>query len=134
MYRKRQINKPRPVDEIDMEAIFRQAKEEQEKNEKAFEEEQRQDAINSGMLNMDLNVDSSDTTKSTLDSKPKRQSKKPSDPLTNGSTKGKGKKRLVAGSTVRVVSGTFAEFEGSLKKVNRKTGKVCDTVPKSSRG
>ncbi|OMP11606.1 hypothetical protein CCACVL1_00406 [Corchorus capsularis] len=33
-------------------------------------------------------------------------------------------KRLVAGSTVRVVSGTFAEFVGSLKKLNRKTGKA----------
>ncbi|KAF3448881.1 hypothetical protein FNV43_RR09597 [Rhamnella rubrinervis] len=84
---KRQINKPRPVDEIDMEAIFRQAKEEQEKNEKAFEEEQRQETINSGMLNMDLNLDSSDPTKSTLDSKPKYQSKKPSDPLRSVSTR-----------------------------------------------
>ncbi|OMO66535.1 hypothetical protein CCACVL1_21099, partial [Corchorus capsularis] len=33
-------------------------------------------------------------------------------------------KRLVLGSTVRVVSGTFAEFVGSLKKLIRKTGKV----------
>lgn len=116
MYSKRQINKPRPVDEVDMETIFRQTKEEQAKSEKAFEEEQQQEAINSGM-----------------DSKPNYQSKKLTDPLINGSTKGKGKKRLVAGSTVRVISGTFSEFEGILKKVNHRTGKVCDTIPERSR-
>lgn len=134
MNRKRQINKPRPVSEVDMEAVFRQAKEEQEKNEKAFDEEQQQESLNSGMLNMDPNLDSNDAKESTLDAKPKGRSKKPSDPLTNSSSKGKGNKRFTPGSTVRVVSGTFAEFEGSLKKVNRKTGKVCDNTYKNEVG
>ena len=106
--RKRQINKPRPVSEIDMEAIFKKAKEEQEKHEKEFEEEQQQGILNSAVPNVEPQ----------LDSKPKQRSRKSSDPL----------KLLTPGSTVRVVSGNFVEFEGNLKKVNRKTRKVCDAV------
>ncbi|XP_015897066.3 uncharacterized protein LOC107430708 [Ziziphus jujuba] len=121
---KRQINKPRPVSEVDMEAIFRQAKDEQEKNEQAFEEQQQKESLYSGTLNLESNLDSNDATESTVDTKPKGKSKKPSDLLTNSSSKRKGNKRFTPGSTVRVVSGTFAEFEGILKKVNRKTGKA----------
>lgn len=106
--RKRQINKPRPVSEIDMEAIFKKAKEEQEKHEKEFDEEQQQGILNSAVPNVEPQ----------LDSKPKQRSRKSSDPL----------KLLTPGSTVRVVSGNFVEFEGNLKKVNRKTRKVCDAV------
>lgn len=118
---KRQINRPRPVSEFDMEAIFTKAKEEQEKAELAFQKEQQQGAISSGVNTDDLN--SSDTAISAGDSKPKRRSRKASDPLINGSSMAKDKK-LVPGSTVRVVSGTFAEFEGSLKKLNRRTKKA----------
>lgn len=121
---KRQINKPKPVSGVDMEAIFRQAKEEQEKTDRAFDEEQQEASLNSGVLKIDSHLDSNDHTKAVVDSKPKRQSRKASDPLTNGSSTRKNYKLLVPGSTVRVVSGTFAEFVGSLKKVNRKTGKA----------
>ncbi|KAG6433842.1 hypothetical protein SASPL_105460 [Salvia splendens] len=51
---KRQINKPRPVDEDDMEAIFKQAKEEQVKADQAFEEEQlKAEASNPENLGVD---------------------------------------------------------------------------------
>lgn len=116
MHRKRQITRPRPVSEFDMEAIFRQAKEEQQKAEQAFEQDQQEAALNSGL-------NSDDAVKSTGDSKPKRRSRKTLDPLINGSSKGKNEK-LVPGSSVRVVSGTFAEYVGSLKKLNRRTKKV----------
>lgn len=89
-----------------MEAIFRQAKEAQEKSDQAFEEEQRGQGSN-------------DFTKSVTDSKPRRGSQKIS-----GSSRNKDNKLLTPGSTVRAVSGTFAEFVGSLKKLNHKTGKV----------
>ncbi|EXB89978.1 hypothetical protein L484_023631 [Morus notabilis] len=114
---KRQINKPRPVDEIDMEAIFKQAKEEQKKHEKEFEEEQKQEGtLVSGKSNVEeAQLDSNGAANSSMDSKPKRRS------IKNGP-------KLAPGSTVRVVSGTFSEFEGSLKKVNRKLGKVSDAV------
>lgn len=123
--RKRQINKPRPVSVVDMEAIFRQAKEEQEKTDRAFEESQRGESLKSGMLSVDSHLDPSVGTKSVMDSKPKKRIRKASDPLTNGSSAAKDYKLLVPGSSVRVVSGTFAEFVGSLKKLNRKSGKVC---------
>ncbi|KAI9154558.1 hypothetical protein LWI28_028080 [Acer negundo] len=101
---KRQINRPRPVSPDDMEAIFQEAKVEQEKVNQAFEEEQRVE----GALELEnLNID--------MDDKPKRQSRKAS---------AKGDKLPAPGSTVRLISGTFAEFEGSLKKLNRKTGKA----------
>ncbi|KAK3226235.1 hypothetical protein Dsin_006097 [Dipteronia sinensis] len=101
---KRQINRPRPVSPDDMEAIFQEAKVEQEKVNQAFEEEQRVE----GSLELEnINID--------MDDKPKRQSRNAS---------AKGYKLPAPGSTVRVISGTFAEFEGNLKKLNRKTGKA----------
>lgn len=122
---KRQINKPRPVAADDMEAIFRQAKEEQEKTDQAFKEEQRgEGTLNSEKLSVDSNVVSNEVINSLSDSKPKRRARKTSDSLVNESSSTKDKKRLSPGSTVRVVSGTFAEFVGSLKKLNRRTGKA----------
>lgn len=119
---KRQINKPRPVSVDDIEAIFRQAKEEQEKADQAFQEEQqREKSLLSDELNIEYTSDSNGVTTSVLDSKPKRQSRKRSNTVVNGA---KDSKRLVTGSTVRVSSGTFAEYVGSLKKLNRKTGKA----------
>lgn len=103
-----------------MESIFKQAKEEQERHEREFEEEQRQEAVNSGMLNSDSDLESMEVTKSATDSKPKQTSTKLS--------LEKRAKLPVPGSTVRVVSGTFSEFEGNLKKVNRRTRKVCNTI------
>ncbi|KAK8561703.1 hypothetical protein V6N13_149137 [Hibiscus sabdariffa] len=119
---KRQINKPRPVSVDDMEAIFRQAKEEQEKADQAFEKEQQEEnALMFDKMNLEYSVDSNGVTSSVLDSKPKRQTKKRSDAAANGA---KYSKLLVPGSKVRVSSGNFAEFVGSLKKLNRKTGKA----------
>ncbi|KAE8099283.1 hypothetical protein FH972_017277 [Carpinus fangiana] len=121
---KKQINKPRPVSVVDMEAIFRQAKEEQEKTDRAFEEDQQKESLNSEMPIVDSHLDPNDETKSEMDLKPKKKSRKASDPLTDGSSTVKDYKLLVPGSTVRVVSGTLAEFVGNLKKMNRKTGKA----------
>ncbi|XP_022745874.1 uncharacterized protein LOC111296087 [Durio zibethinus] len=119
---KRQINKPRPVSVDDIEAIFRRAKEEQEKADQAFQEEQQgEKTLMSDKLNIEYNLDSNGVTTSILDSKQKRQSRKHSNTVANGA---KDMKLLVPGSMVRVLSGTFAEFVGSLKKLNRKTGKA----------
>lgn len=94
-----------------MEAIFKQAKEEQEKSDQAFEEEQQAE----GIVN-----DEKASTGSVVDPIRKGRSRKVSKlPLTRVNNK------ITPGSTVRVISGTFAEFTGSLKKLDRKTGKVC---------
>ncbi|GAV65481.1 NusG domain-containing protein [Cephalotus follicularis] len=122
---KRQINRPRPVSVDDMEAIFRQAKEEKEKNDRAFkEEEQAEGTFNFDKLNIDTYSEDDNVTVSVMESKPKKRSRKVSGPLSNDSSTKKDDTLLVSGSTVRVVSGTFAEFIGSLKKVNHKTGKA----------
>lgn len=105
---KRQINKPRPVDEEDMEAIFKQAKEEQEKADQEFEEEQKKEQ---SLDSMQQSVD----------------------PLISTDSKGRGRKgvkqtkagkktTLKTGSEVRVLSGAFAGFSGTLKKIDKKTG------------
>lgn len=89
-----------------MEAIFKEAKEEQERHDQAFLEKEQEEAPNSSVLETDLDTNGTTATKH----------------------KGRPKKAvntLSPGSTVRVASGTFAEFEGSLKKLNRKSGKVC---------
>ncbi|KGN54344.1 uncharacterized protein LOC101211195 [Cucumis sativus] len=102
---KRQINKPKPVSEADMEAIFKEAKDEQERHDQAFLEKEQEEAPNTSALKTDLDTNGTTATKH----------------------KGRPKKAvntLSPGSTVRVASGTFAEFEGSLKKLNRKSGKV----------
>ncbi|KDP24511.1 hypothetical protein JCGZ_25075 [Jatropha curcas] len=116
---KRQINRPRPVSVEDMEEIFRQAKEEQEKYDEAFQEEQQEE----GALNSEKLV-GNENMKLDTDSNPTRGSRKISDPPVNGSPRKKKSKLLKAGSTVRVKSGTFAEFAGILKKLNRKTGEA----------
>ncbi|TKY63396.1 Transcription termination/antitermination protein NusG [Spatholobus suberectus] len=118
---KRQINRPKPVSAEDMEAIFRQAKEEQEKTDQAFEEEEKNVALNSGIRNTELEAD--DVLNAIVDSKPKRGSRKTSNQVTDtdASLTRNNYKLLVPGSTVRVVSGTFSGFTGTLKKLNRKT-------------
>ena len=109
-----------------MEAIFRQAKEEQEKADQAFkEDQQREKTLMSDKLNIEYNLDSNGVTTSVLDSKPKRQSRKRSNTVANGA---KDSKLLVPGSMVQVVSETFAELVGSLKKLNCKTGKVRHSI------
>ncbi|KAG6595370.1 nusG [Cucurbita argyrosperma subsp. argyrosperma] len=102
---KRQINKPKPVSQDDMEAIFKEAKEEQERHDQAFLEKEKEQAPNPSVL--ETNLDTNGTTATKHKGRPK-----------------KAVNTLSPGSTVRVASGTFAEFEGSLKKVNRKSKKV----------
>lgn len=99
-----------------MKAIFRKAKEEQEKTDRAFEEEQKA----AGILNLE-SLGSDDSVESA--SKPPRQSHKSSTTKSGGKEKGI---PLVLGSTVQVLSGTFAGFEGNLRKVNRRSKKVLN--------
>lgn len=78
-FSKRQINKPRPVSADDIEAIFRQAKEEQEKTDRAWEEEQEKERIlNAEQLDKNSDVGSKEV-KATL--KSKKRSKKASEAL-----------------------------------------------------
>ncbi|CAA0836325.1 plastid transcriptionally active 13 [Striga hermonthica] len=98
---KRQIKKPKPVDEQDMEAIFKQAKEEQENADQAFGE----------VLKQEVELDSNATKK------PGRRGRKAEEkPIAGKIT------ALKLGSTVQVVSGSFAGFSGTLTKIDKKTG------------
>jgi len=104
-----------------LEAIFKQAKEAQEKADSEFEEADRAEEEASILASQELlALSNSDVIETVAESKPKRAPRKAT--LTT-ETKAK-KKKLAAGSTVRVLSGTFAEFVGNLKKLNRKTAKV----------
>ncbi|KAM3340746.1 transcription termination/antitermination protein NusG [Capsicum galapagoense] len=111
---KRQINKPRPVDEDDLEAIFKQAKEEQERADQAFEEEEQGEG--------GLDSSRAPTDDKVVPKKRGRQSKKASDLLTVDALRGSDDKSLIPGSTIEVVSGAFAGFSGILKKVDSKAG------------
>lgn len=113
------------MDDSDLEAIFKQAKEEQEKADSEFEEVQRaeEEASLASQKLLASNSDVSETVESLTESKPKRSPRKATLATETKDPKAK-KKKLAAGSTVRVVSGTFAEFVGNLKKLNRKTAKV----------
>jgi len=104
-----------------MEAIFRQAKEEQEKTDQAFEQEEKKAALDSGIRNTELEPD--DILNAIVDYKSKRGSRKASNQVkaTDASSTRINYKLLVPGSTVRVLSGTFSGFTGTLKKLNRKT-------------
>lgn len=118
---KKQINKPRPVAEDDMEAIFKQAKVEQENADKSFEEEEEKKAVvNSGNPNKELELD---VSKAIVESKPKRGSRKTSDQLTvtEEASSAKKKPKLVKGCAVQIISGSFLGFAGTLKKLNRQT-------------
>ncbi|KAL7612509.1 uncharacterized protein LOC111916013 [Lactuca sativa] len=95
---KKQINKPRPVSAADMEAIFQEVKEKQEATDKTFEEQQQLEILEKKSLPL------SDKKVS------KSRSRKPSGP--------------VLGSTVRIVSGPFLDFSGTIKKLDRKRGSV----------
>jgi len=104
-----------------LEAIFKQAKEAQEKADSEFEEADRAEEEASILASQELlALSNSDVIETVAESKPKRAPRKAT---LATETKAK-KKKLAAGSTVRVLSGTFAEFVGNLKKLNRKTAKV----------
>lgn len=117
------INKPRPVSEVDMESIYKQAKVEQENADKAFEEEQKKTAVISANPNSEID---SDVSKSIVDSKPIRGSRKTSNQLTVTEETSSVKKnvKLTTGSTVQIISGSFSGFAGTLKKLSRKTKMV----------
>lgn len=103
-----------------MEAVFKQAKEKQDEADKAFEEEEKKAVLKSGNPNTELDPDAS---KAVVDSKPKRGSRQTSNQLTvtDASSPKVNYKLLVKGSTVRIISGTFSGFMGTLKKLSRKT-------------
>lgn len=82
-----------------MEAIFQEVKEKQEATDKTFEEQQQLEILEKKSLPL------SDKKVS------KSRSRKPSGP--------------VLGSTVRIVSGPFLDFSGTIKKLDRKRGSVC---------
>ncbi|GAB4856842.1 hypothetical protein Ancab_014761 [Ancistrocladus abbreviatus] len=111
---KRQINRPKPVDEDDMDAIFRQAKEEQEKAEEAFKEE-LEGVVDLEKLSLDPELDINSVLEAVKESKQKGQSKRASN---------KRNYKLRPGSTVRVLSGAFAHFSGVLKKLDHTNGKA----------
>lgn len=106
-----------------MEAIFRQAKEQQENADKLFEEEEKNAVLNSGKSNKELELD---VSKTIVDSKPKRGSRKTSiqATVTEATPSKPDYKLLVAGSTVRIISGSFSGFAGTLKKLNRRSKMV----------
>lgn len=114
---KRQINKPKPVSVNEMEVIFRQAKEEQEKFDQAFEKEEQEKSIIPDTVLVG-------NKKSTASAKSRRQStirleQSQSSPLALESYAS-----LVPGASVRVLSGPFTEFTGSLKELDHKKGKA----------
>lgn len=112
-----------------MEAIFKQVKEEQENADQAFEEEEKKAVLNSESPSAEVEPD---VSKAIANSKPKRGSRKPSNQLTvtDASPAKTNYKLLVPGSTVRIISGTFSGFAGTLKKLNRKTKMVSCIFPK----
>lgn len=110
---KRQINRPKPVPIEDIEAIFQQAKEEQEKFDQSFKEEQQK--------SIHLVIDPSSNQKPKSQAT-KRRSRKSSDPFNNDTLSGDNYKSLVPGASVRVLSGPFTEFSGCLKELNHKNG------------
>lgn len=92
-----------------MEAIFKQAKEEQEKADQEYEEQQKNEALNSKKPGVDaLLVAKTNALKN---------------PGGRGRKAGKATS-LKIGSTVQVTSGAFAGFSGILKKLDTKTGLV----------
>ncbi|KAJ6381420.1 hypothetical protein OIU77_030157 [Salix suchowensis] len=105
---------------------WKQSSNRQKRNKKkadiAFEEEQQaHGAPNS------VKLGSNNITQSFIDSNSERGLRRNSGPLVSSSSRKKDKLPKT-GSTVRVVSGTFADFVGSLKKLNRKTGKATVVV------
>ncbi|KAM7254876.1 hypothetical protein ACFE04_020117 [Oxalis oulophora] len=115
---KRQINKPRPVSDDDMEVVFREAKEEQEKYEQSLMEELKEEekSFNPDKVIINTQSEADNITVSMIEeAKPKARSRK------KASVPQKNDKIFAPGSTVRVVSGNFVDFVGILKKVSRKT-------------
>ncbi|KAL1545586.1 hypothetical protein AAHA92_22292 [Salvia divinorum] len=115
---KRQINKPRPVDEDDMEAIFKQAKVEQAKADQAFEDEQlKAEASNPEKLGVDSPLVSQNIAQTKASKKIGGRGRKSRKEKIEGMTIS-----IKLGSTVQVMSGAFAGFSGTFKKFDSQTG------------
>ncbi|KZV18535.1 hypothetical protein F511_21563 [Dorcoceras hygrometricum] len=111
---KRQINKPRPVEADDVEAIFKQAKAEQEKADRAFEAQQQTEGTkDSERIDVTSPLVSKDDAQSNPTTRARGRGKKASKQPTVGKAM-----PLAPGSTVVVASGSFAGFSGTLKKIN----------------
>lgn len=103
-----------------MEAIFKQAKEEQEKADQAFEEEQLKDeASNPKKLGVDSPLVSQIRLQTNASKKTGGRGRKNAKGTTEGNTTS-----MKLGSTVQVLSGAFAGFSGTLKKLDSKAGLV----------
>lgn len=131
LFSKRQINRPKPVLAEEMEAIFRQAKIEQEKADQDFKEEQQKEiemaiASESNQKQQKKNemAIASESNLKSANIATKKQSRKGLKPSKSSPLSEEKHKSLVPGASVRVLSGPFTEFSGSLKKVNNKNGKV----------
>ncbi|CAI9098367.1 OLC1v1034999C1 [Oldenlandia corymbosa var. corymbosa] len=121
---KRQINKPRPVDSEDMEAIYERVKHEQDEADRAFLEEQGQESSDSEKLNVDTNSASSSSVESESNTPVKARGRRKKATASGDQLVGSEFKLPKPGSTVQVVSGAFAGFSGILKKFDINTGLV----------
>ncbi|KAL5709311.1 hypothetical protein ACHQM5_020015 [Ranunculus cassubicifolius] len=119
---KRQINLPKAVSTNDIEAIFRQAKEEQEQADQLFKEEQESELTTK---NNETNTDAiANVFNSIVDPKPKKKTRKAKGAIASIPVTGADDKLLIPGSSVRVVSGSFSDFQGNLKKLDGINGKA----------
>ncbi|XP_031486416.1 uncharacterized protein LOC116254909 [Nymphaea colorata] len=122
---KRQINRPKPVAAEEIEAIFQQAKEEQEKIDRAFLEENHLEGIMDDGESNQIPVDGKRRGRSKKVSKPSVLRKQEEQETANGSMLVQEETKVpVLGSSVKVTSSPFMEFTGSLKEFNVKTGKA----------
>ncbi|PKU83690.1 uncharacterized protein LOC110115623 isoform X3 [Dendrobium catenatum] len=103
---KRQINKPKPVAAEEMENIFQQAKEEQQKFDQAFETKYQDQNLNFDVYSR---ISLSKKVTNTKGQLGKDLVHSGDAPLAVGDIK-----FLVPGATVRILSGPFVEFTGRL--------------------
>ncbi|KAI0527698.1 hypothetical protein KFK09_003303 [Dendrobium nobile] len=103
---KRQINKPKPVAAEEMENIFQQAKEEQQKFDQAFERKPQDQNLNFDVYSR---ISLSKKVTNTKGQLGKDLVHSGDAPLAVGDIK-----FLVPGATVRILSGPFVEFTGRL--------------------
>ncbi|GAB2235476.1 hypothetical protein Drorol1_Dr00025901 [Drosera rotundifolia] len=111
---RRQVYKPKPMDEGEMEKVFKRAKEEQEKADKAFEDE---------LKGLPEPQKSSPNTPPSINGVIEAV-KEPKLKARSKRTSNKSGTKLRLGTKVKVVSGTFADFSGIIKKLDAKNEKV----------
>ncbi|KAL9259521.1 hypothetical protein AKJ16_DCAP02775, partial [Drosera capensis] len=111
--RRRQVYKPKPMDEGEMEKVFKRAKEEQEKADKASEDELK-GLPEPQKSSPDTPPSINGVIEAVKEPKPKTRSKR---------TSNKSGTKLRLGTKVEVVSGTFADVSGIIKKLDAKKRK-----------